>query len=780
MYVFLWYKVVLSLYLSLLVEPPIKLQVSYFESDIDFHSRMFHAGTRQWLFDEIETWRLKTRKNQNSPNICMITGNPGMGKTVVAAKISSQFKSEGRLAGCFFFQYHIGKRSNPKMLVQSLCHQFRSSLNGYADIVEEDITTIDPDSLSVSELFAYLIKEPLSRISEHPDSMVIVIDALDECDYDARPDLLRLIVRDFLKLPQWIQVVVTSRPDEKILRSLKKIKSVIKISPHDPRNLEDIRLFLSDFLKNLMSKEEFCEGVELLLKKSEGMFLYFFYAIDMLEDQETLSLDELKSLLPDGIDDYYHHNFKRLKDSLGKEHYQLFLQGILMARADFPQDLLSSLLGITKEGANKIISVISTLFPIHNHAICIFHKSVKDWLLDEDMAEEYAVDTAAGHVQLAKLCERELKSLKSIFSSLPFIEACNNRVYQFVVNNIVYHTCQTGDMMKALSIIEDIHFMYLSLVYGDGTTSNLLECITEALKVSKSKKIYQRLLECYNFIRRHSHILEGNSSLLFQCALNESDLFSKRLGIGLFLANPRNIAPSLIALLQVKNKAQQAISAMVTFTASDDITSCLVLHDVNRLVCSTCNKIQYWDIHTGEKITTVDLGEEYSFLYSINSCSVAANNGMIAHASLTSGLNAEGDKISLLNTKAKRDCNICIFSPDGEKLLSMTFVQEGLFRLLKEIQIPMNFTYHVELWTVSDSSRKVLHSTKEKDSRPTCACFSADGKKIFCGHRNGVIIQWDTDTCLASAYLFSPDLVLKNGMLTMQCSVYILYVIVLF
>lgn len=160
---------------------------------------------------------------------------------------------------------------------------------------------------------------------------MVVIDALDECDYDSRPDLLKLLIRDFIKLPRWIQIIFTTRPDKKILHSLKRIKSVIDILPEDSRNLDDIRLFLRDFLGRKMLNEEFYSGIELLLEKSEGMFLYFHYAIDTLEDKEHVSLEELKNLLPDGIDDYYEHNFRRLFDSLGQKQYQIFLQGILMA-----------------------------------------------------------------------------------------------------------------------------------------------------------------------------------------------------------------------------------------------------------------------------------------------------------------------------------------------------------------------------------------------------------------------------------------------------------------
>lgn len=49
------------------------------------------------------------------------------------------------------------------------------------------------------------------------------------------------------------------------------------------------------------------------------MFLYFRYAIDTLEDKDNVSLEKLQVLLPDGIDDYYEHNFNCLYNAIGKD-----------------------------------------------------------------------------------------------------------------------------------------------------------------------------------------------------------------------------------------------------------------------------------------------------------------------------------------------------------------------------------------------------------------------------------------------------------------------------
>ena len=746
--------------------PPTKLSVSHFESDISYHSEKCHAGTRRWLFDDVASWKERVLSNRNQPNMCLISANPGMGKSVLAAKLCANYKLEGTLAGCFFFQHHLGRRSNPKMLIQTLCYQFQSTIEGYSSLIEDELAKIDLEASTTFELFSYLIKEPLSRLLSPSSGMMVVIDALDECDYDCRPDLLKVLIRDFIKLPRWIQIILTTRPDKKILQSLKRLKSVIEISPEDTRNLDDIRLFLQDFLATKMSKEEFHSGVELLVEKSEGMFLYFHYAIDTLEEKTHISLEELKNLLPDGIDDYYEHNFRRLFDSLGQNQYQIFLQGILMARSDFPQILVGPLLGITNEEAKKIVSTVSTLLPVHNGSICIFHKSVRDWLLDNELAGDYAIDPFAGHKHLATLCQKELKKLKAKFSSSSFSELCKSSEYQFVVQNAVHHLGQSNMLSDILKVIEDLQFMYLRLLYNHGATSGLLDDINESLALASKEpgRIHQALLDCYNFIRRNSHILDGSPSLIFQCALNEPKMFSERLGIGQFLLDPIRAFPGIKVVLEVANKSNQFVSPHVTFSSDDSITSCALLPHCSILIFSDFHGFVYFcDVQTCEILNKVDLSDEFKFPFSINTCSVSANRKMVAYGNHKQALNFEGERVPLLEAKVEHEINSCIFSPNGDKVLSFAYYQDGMFRLFEEIQLPLKIDVHIELWDISTSTSQTLHVIKRQKSRPMCACFAPDGKKIFCGYRNGTIIQWNSDTCVASAYLISPEIVIREG-----------------
>ena len=741
------------------------LGVSHFESDISYYNDKYHDGTRQWIFDEVSVWLQQPPSNKNQPSICLISGNPGMGKSVIAAKLSSSYKFSKQLAGCFFFQHHMGRRSNPKALVQSLCYQFLSTIDGYSALIEE----FDPSVLNLFELFSYLIKEPLHRLPPDHEKIVIVIDALDECDFESRSDLLKLFVREFIKLPKWVYAILTSRPDQKILQSLKRIKHVIKVEPDDPRNIDDIRHFLHDFLTGKMPPSELGPGIDLLVKKSEGMFLYFHYAIDTLEDKDTISLQDLETLLPDGIDDYYEHNFSRLFNAIGKEKYQKFLQGILASRSDFPQALIAPLLSSSIQEANKVIELMSPLIPIHNECINIFHKSVKDWLVDEDLAGQYAVVPLLGHKHLASLCLKQIKAMKESFA-LSTVGVMSDLVNHYIIKNGIHHMCSSKDphlFPQMLSTVEDLQFMYFRLTMSQGNTEDLLEDLAEVRKaVAKNILLRQRAQDCYSFIQKCAHLLNNKPYLVFQCALNQPDVFAERVGIQKFLSDPLKAFPELKGLLQVKNKSQQLSSSLITFTCNNDITSCVYTPDSKVLVCSDDSGfIYFWDVETGNAINIIDFSQEFSLINIIHHCSISPDGNLLVYGKLTEALNPDGEKEPLLTVDKEHNVNTCIFSQDGRSILAFTYRPDGFFRLLQEIQLSYHAygSFYVELWNVSASECRTLHSTTHKDKRPMCACFSSDGSKVFCGYRNGHIVCWETRSATAAALLFPTGMVIQKG-----------------
>ena len=737
-----------------------KLNPSHFKADIDYHSEQHHPGTREWLFKQTLQWHEKEPAYRGHSKICLITGNPGMGKSVIAAKLCTIGEKEHSLAGCFFFQHQKSHRSTPKMLIQTLVYQFCSHISEYSAKVMDVLENTDLATLSVSELFTYLILEPLSRLPESQPKKYIVIDAIDECNFDSRSDLLKLIVREFVKLPRWISVILTSRPDQKILQKLIKIKPVIELRPNDPHNINDIKTFLSDILKERIYPEDFEAGVDLLVKKSEGMFLYFHYAIETLISQQFLTLTDLKTLLPDGIDDYYDQNFLRLYERLGKEKYQRLLQAVIAARTDFPKGLVAPVLQISQTDAADIISAASVLLPVHNNHIHIFHKTVREWLTDKQLAGKCVVDPTAGHEHLATLCHTMLEKAKANRERIE--ELSSNPVKKYVVENVAYHLSsskKTRLLKKLVTTLEDIHFMYYRLHLSDGSTEDLLEDCMNAKEVLKEDPhLLEQVEDCSAFIRRYAHILAILPHLVFQCALNESDAFTKRVGISHFLADPTKTFSEMKAFLEVTNKSKSSHSALLTYTCKDNITSCVMTSSEDMLLCSDSQgKIYFWKKQTAEL-----LREEETDNHQICKLSISPDRNLVIYGSINEAIEITGSTVPMIG-RANSDTTACIFSPDGKKLLAWSHFVDGILRLMQEIGINFKPEFTVELWDLTSLMCRKLEVTRRIESRPYSACFSHDGKFVVSGHRDGRIIQWASSTGKPTAILCTDGSVTKTG-----------------
>ena len=97
-----------------------ELAKSEFKGDIQHHAGRFQEGTREWIFSKVEKW-LNDRKSQN--RVMVVSGNAGMGKTVISAVIFQRMQQAGRLSGSHFCQHNNIRYKNPQLMLQSLtCH----------------------------------------------------------------------------------------------------------------------------------------------------------------------------------------------------------------------------------------------------------------------------------------------------------------------------------------------------------------------------------------------------------------------------------------------------------------------------------------------------------------------------------------------------------------------------------------------------------------------------------------------------------------------------------
>ncbi|CAH3188387.1 unnamed protein product [Porites lobata] len=107
------------------------------EIHIEFHAKKFQEGTREWIFKSIEDWL----DDRSSPHrVMVISGNPGMGKTVISAVVSQRMQKVGRLSGSHFCQHNNSRYRDPRLMLQSLACHLCQAMPSYKDTLEEQLS----------------------------------------------------------------------------------------------------------------------------------------------------------------------------------------------------------------------------------------------------------------------------------------------------------------------------------------------------------------------------------------------------------------------------------------------------------------------------------------------------------------------------------------------------------------------------------------------------------------------------------------------------------------
>jgi tetratricopeptide (TPR) repeat protein len=364
-----------------------------FSNDIEISRHVMGFYGREWIFNAYDSWLT----GNFSSRVFWVKGSAGVGKTAIAAMLAHTKPS---VAGIHFCKYNDSDRGDPRKALCSLAYYLSTQLPEYqqklADVIE--IETLD--SKDVSALFYYLLVEPLHHIDPPKSRMVLIIDALDEAIRNGRNDLVTVIAREFEKLPPWLGLFITSRPDQEISRKFSRLNPY-EIESTDSRNHRDIRRYLYQWAdkQRLEGKRE--KITEILITKSEGVFLYLH---EILRDISTgrVSIDNLDNL-PQGLTGIYSDFAERHFPDL--QQYKLKQRPLLELLATCYEplaiDIASAVLRWDDYDRDEALVGTESLFPLHEDYLEPFHKSIIDWLIAPNKSGPYRVSIKKGHERFA-------------------------------------------------------------------------------------------------------------------------------------------------------------------------------------------------------------------------------------------------------------------------------------------------------------------------------------------------------------------------------------------
>ncbi|XP_068702287.1 uncharacterized protein [Montipora foliosa] len=510
--------------------------------DVRAYTKRYLEGTRESFFAEINSWL----DDESSPNrVLVLSGNAGMGKSVIAAEMCRRMQEAGRLAGSHFCHHDRARHKNPKVMMQSLAFHLSCLLPEYKKALVEQLSGnlgVEINDMKVTDLFDLLFLEPLNRVTHSGFTSLVVIDALDESEYQGRNDLLDLIAKLFKKLPLWLRFFVTTRPEVNIWDSLRDLQP-LRLEAKDEDNLKDIRFYFKQSLVSDLLKVERPELVlDDLVQKSGGVFLCAQFLLDFIRAKcsTLLTFEQLEITLPAGISSVYQSYFQRLEEDLYKElntteeQFLCFLGAIAAAREPLPLGFLPKLLcknlssAIVMRKVSTAIAIVSSLLPVHDDRIHFFHKSVKDWLTDKLRYKQhnFSVEEMEGHKILSNLCSNEFDELKRkgvSSNSQSFTDTT-----RYALEHGIQHMLQLDQDVKLSdedvfeNYLLDLELLYARLcVNMPAATEDIVGAMKHGGLETVSTECYETFSSLLIVLKKHRATLQQYPFAIFQFVLND-------------------------------------------------------------------------------------------------------------------------------------------------------------------------------------------------------------------------------------------------------------------
>ena len=415
----------------------------------------FQEGTRDLLFEAIESWEEEQIYGYASTRLCALIGEAGTGKSTIASQFAKRLEERGRLGASFFFTRGMPDLNSPRKFFATIASQLAQT----QPALRLPVIAAAREHLKVAVLqqlekeFRDLLEEPLSALPASHPPIFIIVDALDECTEEGPelvPTLLRLLLSCAAQPDCPLRVFFTSRPEpnyiHKALTSPYLQSCILTIQIQNFRDSvnDDIELLIrARFSEDARSKrwiESDPSIVPNLLSRADGLFVYAQTSVDfILGDLSSLqerymavmSFDEAFGLVP--LDKLYRNvlesvfpvqerwprSQRNLKAVLG---YLVAIQ--VYDHCPVSPDTLERLTGLPAVESVPIFNALRSVIFFERDNPCspfrIVHATFREFLADSNRCgEEFYVDVAQVHQELVKACVQTLEAFQEEYWPLP-------------------------------------------------------------------------------------------------------------------------------------------------------------------------------------------------------------------------------------------------------------------------------------------------------------------------------------------------------------------------
>ena len=491
-----------------------------FDADIKFFAERHDPRTRQWFFDDFNTWF----HNPGNTRAYVLLGDPGVGKSVIAGALAQRMRETGQLGAAYFCRHNDGTRNDPRYLLGTVAHQLSACNDEYKKLVggEDGVKMLLGNSkLGVKELFTKLIHEPLSMCRAFHQKFLVIIDALDETE--SREDFLDLIKHRFPMLPEWLVFFVTSRPGDSVQSRLMRYNPCIKICSgnSDQQNFyQQHEQDIQNFLKERINFPCVNISVDDVFEKCDGLFLYAHYIVEELKEAlaSGKKISNLNNLFPGDIEEFFLHNFRRVYDHVGENIFKKLFGCVVVAPSPLPVSVISFILN--RENSNHdeqhVIDAVSQFLVLRNpdQTLTFLHNLVPAWLTNDTKApRKLLICKKMGGKYLSEVFVEILSSIVQESSSP--CTSIDVKLKDYVMRVAVCFLSKFGgkDWLELVfTCLTNYHFIERRLLSGKIEIYHLLQdlkLVKGCLDVGDKKK--------QDLLQEIAQVLLSNTFILFKC-----------------------------------------------------------------------------------------------------------------------------------------------------------------------------------------------------------------------------------------------------------------------
>ncbi|MCP4544666.1 MAG: hypothetical protein GY832_46795 [Chloroflexi bacterium] len=576
---------------------------------------------REWVFTEIDGWLA----DPDGPRYFIITGEPGIGETAIAARLA-QFSdgaastaASARLCGGFLSAIHFCSARNggwisPTGFARSLSAQLAARYPAFAQAIASGLQiqveqTVGTNLGSIigaqisnyyaespEAVFDDLVRQPLRALCQTGDvtgSLVILVDGLDESlSYSGHANIVRLLAAcgDF---PPQARFLITSRPIDAVLDRFRPFDPFI-LYARSEENQRDLRAYVrqrfeaSETLRAAAgSQAQVKRTVDSLVERSSGNFLVISQVLNSIERDEMSLADP--DALPAELQDLYAWFLDRLvRDNMRtwRKLYRPVMGTLAVAQEPVDVSVLSRWTGLSGEQVSDALHDLREfLDPALDGRCRLYHESVVDFLTG-DQAGHYTIDTTEVHRRITTTYTRQFIEREEAWSN------CDT----YGLRHLAVHLFVSGQTETLQGLLFNFDWLQAKL---DATDIAALLADSKHLPDDENVQLVQEA------IRLAAHILAWDKTQLAGQLLGRL-LSSKEHNIQVLLKRAREWQGASWLRPLMPTLMPPGGPLLRTLTGHTDGVDAVAVTADGRLAISASNDetLRVWDLERGEELGT--------------------------------------------------------------------------------------------------------------------------------------------------------------------------------